>query len=135
MLNRILVYDGPDDQSMLIGELFGTPNHKVVKSISSSGKSIYIDFKKQDPETVEFVASIKYNKINPDCQSWLDNNVLMSPNNPNINCSWLITRQFGSYITLYFNFIEVNNMLYDNCGQTVYQFIFLEYSLKVESHI
>jgi hypothetical protein len=43
MLNRILVYDGPDDQSMLIGELFGTPNHKVVKSISSEGKSIFID--------------------------------------------------------------------------------------------
>ena len=93
---------------MLIGELFGTPYHKVVKSISSSGKSIFIDFKKQYKwGTVEFVASIKYNKINPDCQSWLDNNVLMSPNHPNINCSWLITRKFGSYITLDFKFFEV----------------------------
>ena len=113
-MNRILVYDGPDDKSMLICELFGTPNHKVVKSISSSGKSIYIDFKKQvsgfGTTTVEFVASIKYNKINPDCQSWTDNNILMSPNNPNINCSWLITRQFGAYITLDFNFIEVKPM-------------------------
>ena len=45
--NRILVYDGPDDKSMLIGEMFGTPNHKIIKSISSAGKSIYIDFKKQ----------------------------------------------------------------------------------------
>ena len=95
---------------MLIGELFGTPNHKVVKSISSSGKSIFIDFKKQVSGTVEFVASIKYNKINPNCQSWLENDILMSPNNPNINCSWLITRQFGSYITLDFNFIEVKPM-------------------------
>ena len=96
---------------MLIGEVFGTSSHKVVKSISSSGKSIFIDFKKQYKwGTVEFVASIKYNKINPDCQSWLDNNVLMSPNHPNINCSWLITRQFGAYISLDFRYIEVNPM-------------------------
>ena len=111
LLNRILVYDGPDDKSMLIGELFGTPNHKVVKSISSSGKSMFINFQKQlYYGTVEFVASIKYNKINPDCQSWLDNNILMSPNNQNINCSWIITRKFGSYITLDFKFIEVKPM-------------------------
>ena len=110
-MNRILVYDGPDDQSMLIGELFGTPNHKVVKSISSAGKSIFIDFKKQfEWGTVEFVASIKYNKINPDCQSWLDSNILMSLNNPNINCSWIITRKFKSYITLDFSFIGVKPM-------------------------
>ena len=109
-MNRILVYDGPDDKSMTIGELFGAPNHKVVKSISSSGKTMFIDFKKQWIDTVEFVASIKYNKINPDCQSWLDNNILMSPNNLNINCSWTITRKFGSYITLDFKFIEVKPM-------------------------
>ena len=106
--NRILVYDGPDAKSILIGEVFGTPNHKVVKSISSLGKSMLIDFKKQNEYgTVEFVATIKYNKINPDCQSWLNNNTLMSPKNPNINCSWIITRKFGSYITLNFKFIEV----------------------------
>ena len=96
---------------MLISELFGTPNHKVVKSISSSGKSISIDFHKHDPiGLVEFVAFIKYNKINPDCQSWLNNNILMSPNNPNINCSWIITRKFGSYITLDFHIIEVKQI-------------------------
>ena len=93
---------------MLIGLLFGTPNHNVVKSISSLGKSMLIDFKKQSTyETVEFVAFIKYNKMNPDCQSWLDNHMIMSPNNPNINCSWIITRKYGSYITLDFKFIEV----------------------------
>ena len=95
---------------MLIGEVFGTSSHKVVKSISSLGKSMLIEFRKQYLFAVEFVATIKYNKINSDCQSWLDNNILMSPNNPNINCSWLITRQFGSYITLDFNFIKVNPM-------------------------
>ena len=106
---RILVYGGSDDKSILIGELFGTPNHRVVKSISSSGKSMLIVFRKQYSSNfkAEVVASIKYNKINPDCQSWLNNNILMSPNNPNINCSWIITRKFGSYITLDFKFIEV----------------------------
>ena len=107
-MNRILVYDGPDDKSMLIGEVFGTLNHKIVKSISSSGKSIFIEFKKQYALAVEFVASIKYSKINHDCQSWLDQNILKSPNNPNINCSWIITRKFGSYVTFDFKFIEVN---------------------------
>ena len=93
---------------MPIGEVFGSPNHKIVKSISSSGKSIFIDFKKQDDfGTVEFVAFIKYNNINTDCQSWLDNNLLTSPKNPNINCSWIITRKYGFYITLDFKFIEV----------------------------
>ena len=93
---------------MIISEVFGTTNHKVVKSISSSGKSMLIDFKKQSSwGTVEFVAFIKYNKINPDCQSWLDDNILASPNNPNTNCNWIITREFGSYITLDFFFIEV----------------------------
>ena len=73
---------------------------------------MFIDFKKQFnwEGAVEFVASIKYNKINPDCQSWLEYNILMSPNHPNINCSWIITRKFGSYITLDFSFIEVNLM-------------------------
>ena len=115
-MSRIFVYNGPDDKSMLIGEIFGTPNHKAIKDISSSGRSIFINFRKLtleyyfNAETVVFEASIKYNKINSDCQSWLDNNVLMSPDNPNINCSWLITRQIGSYITLHFTFIEVKPM-------------------------
>ena len=83
-------------------------SHKVVKSISSSEKSIFIDFKKKySIGSVKFVATIKYNKINTDCQSWLKNNMLISPNNPNINCSWIITRKLGSYITLDFDFIEV----------------------------
>ena len=119
-LDGILVYNGPDEKSMLIGKVFGTPNHKIVKSISSTGKSIFIDFKQHriqfisgniyDWFTVEFLAFIKYNKINPNCQSWLNNNILMSPNDPNINCSWIITRKFGSYITLEFDFIEVKSI-------------------------
>ena len=110
MDTRILfVYDGPDDESMLIGQLLGsTSSHKVMKSISSSEKTMFVDLKKQISfETIEFVASIKYKKIDQYCQSWLSNNKLMSPNSPNINCSWIITRKFGSYITLDFEFIEV----------------------------
>ena len=97
---------------MLIGE-----NNKIMKSISSSGKIMFIDFSRDQHVygdqlniIVEFSALIKYNKINLDCQSWLHNNILSkSPNNPNINCSWIITREFGSYITLDFSFIEVKN--------------------------
>ena len=96
---------------MLIGEVFGTPSHQLVKSISSFEKSMLIDFKKQyEYGTVEFGALIKYRKINPECQSWLDSNILISPNNPNINCSWIITRKFRSYINLDFNFIEVKSI-------------------------
>ena len=95
---------------MLIGELFGTPNHNEVKSISSTGKYMYIYLSKSLNSKLKFVASIKYNKINPDCQSWMDNNILMSPNNLNINCSWIISRKFRSYITLDFSFIEVKLM-------------------------
>ena len=105
-----MVYEGPHDKSMLIGELFGTPSYNVLKSISSLGKSMLIHFKKiYEYGTVEFVATLTYNKINPDCQSWLNNNILMSPNNPNINCSWIITRKFGSYITLEFKLIQVKS--------------------------
>ena len=92
---------------MLIGEVFGGSSLELVKSISSLGKSMLIVLRIQYVGTVEFVASIKYNKNNPDCQSWMGNNILISPNNPTINCSWIVTRKYGSYIALDFKFIEV----------------------------
>ena len=98
---------------MLIGELFGTPSHKVMKSISSSGKKMFIVFNRGYENRInEFSASIKYNKIDTDCQSWLVDNTLISQNNPNMNCSWIITREIGSYITLVFSFIEVKQIDY-----------------------
>ena len=109
-MNRLLIYDGPNDKSLLIGELFGTLTEK---SISSSGKSIFIDFKKQiafpSNKMNEFAASIKYKKINSECQSWLDltNHLIMSPSHPKMNCSWLITGKYGSFIILEFSHIEV----------------------------
>ena len=117
MFNRIKVYDGQNDKSMLIGEVFGTLKHKIIKSISSSEKSIYIELREKKREwvnwigVVDFAASIKYNQINLDCKSWLDKNMLLSPYHPNINCSWLITRKSGSYITLDFIFMEVKSMI------------------------
>ena len=108
---------------MKISEVYGTSygtneffgqvlDNKLLKSISTSGKSMFIDFKKQENgDYPKLRASIKYKKINHDCQTWLDvnTNILISPNHPNNNnCSWLITSNFGFYIILNFKFIEVN---------------------------
>ena len=105
---------------MKINEVYGHPNQFQLKSISTSGKSMFIDLRKQFELELDndgdlkinfkFVALIKYKKINFDCQNWLSikNNTLISPNHPNsINCNWLITSNFRSYIILDFNFIEV----------------------------
>ena len=99
---------------MKIGEFFGNSNNKLVKTISSSGKQMFIDFKKESYwGTVSFFATIKYKKIDPDCQTWFDleKHVLRSPKNfknkKYINCSWVITKSFGYYISLYFSFIKV----------------------------
>ena len=105
-----MIFDGPDDQSLLIGQVFGTSDNKIIRSISSSGNSLLLKFKKRySYGTAEFVAAIKYSKISIDCQSWLDlnDNILMSPNYPEIDCGLLITKKFGSYITLEFSYIEV----------------------------
>ena len=111
-MNALNIFDGPDEQSMKIGEAYGNSNNKLLKSISSSGKSMYIYFKKQyEKGKTEFKASFKYKKINFDCQRWLDveKNILMSPNyTNNINCSWLITSNLDYNIILNFTFIEVN---------------------------
>ena len=63
---------------------------------------------------VEVLVKIKYKKMNSYCQTWFDleNNVLMTPAdlnayNKSINCNWLVTANFESYITLQFAFIDV----------------------------
>ena len=108
---------------MKINEVYGNPKQFQQKSISTSGKSMFIDLRKQYgleelndyKMNFTFVALIKYKKIDFDCQTWLNikNSTLISPNHPNsINCNWLITSNFRSYIILDFNFIEVNS---NNC--------------------
>ena len=100
---------------MKIGEVYGNSNNKLLRSVSSSGKTLFIDFRKQE----EFVtgmtlleASINYRKRMSTCQTWLnvEKNTLISPkHSKNTNCSWVITSNFGSYIILDFKFIEVNS--------------------------
>ena len=99
---------------MKIGEVYGNSSNKILKSISSSGETLFIDFKKQNKwqnEKAEFEAFIKYNKIMSACETCLElkQNILTSPIYPNTtSCTWLITSYFGSYIILNFKFIEVN---------------------------
>ena len=122
-VNRLNIFDGADQKSMLIGEVHGNSYHKLTKSISSSGKALFIDFKKQyyfeydedDKTILEVLAAIKYKKMNSDCQTWIDleNNVLMTPvdlntYNNSFICNWLINTHFGSYITLKFIYLDVN---------------------------
>ena len=116
MSNALNIYDGPDENSMKIGEVFGKSSNKLLRSISSSGKTLFLDFKKQfiyhAEDTTEFEASIEYNKIMSICQTWLDVNktILSFPDSSSkTNCSWQITSNFGSYIILNFEFIEVNS--------------------------
>ena len=71
-MNRLDIYDGTDEQSMKIGEVYGNSNNKLLESISSSGKSMFITFNKQHNwgnEKTEFEAAIKYNKIMSACQT------------------------------------------------------------------
>ena len=107
---------------MKIAEVYGkNSNNKLLKSISSSGKTIFIDFKKLDATylrnedvTTTITVSINYKKINFDCQTWLDvdKNILMSPTySITTNCSWLISSKFGSYISLNFIYVEVKSFV------------------------
>ena len=98
------VYGTPDLSDGYLGDSQTELRTELLKSISASGKSMFIDLRKQSYwGTVRFLASIKYNKVMPSCQSWLDveKHILMFPNHySNINCSWLISSNFGSYIML-----------------------------------
>ena len=110
------MYDGTPEQHIKINEVYGNSDNKLLKSISSSGKSMFIELKHQQEhyhksESFYLTAFIKYKKFDFDCQTWLDanENILMSPNPPrNTNCSWILSANFGSYIILDFTFIEVN---------------------------
>ena len=113
-----MIFDGPNTKSKEIGKVFGKRHPDLLKSISSTGSSLLIafeTFKTTLDDSVVIKAGIRYNKIDFNCQKWLDysSNLLMSPNYPNeynknIKCRWLISAKFGSYLELAFKFIEVN---------------------------
>ena len=101
---------------MKIGVVYGMKDkNKKWKSISSSG-SMFINFEKKrkdkSHEKTEAIALIKYNKL-PECQTWLEleKNTLMSPDTygKNLDCSWLLSSNFGSYIILHFDHIYVSS--------------------------
>ena len=112
MANKLLIFDGSDNSAMKIGEVYGDYYNRKWQSISSSGM-MFIDFKKQAQTTVQLNALIKYSKVILDCQTWLvlKNNTLKSPDryDNNFNCSWLLSFNFGSYIKLEFNYINVSS--------------------------
>ena len=119
----LVIFDGPNRNSKEIGKVFGKRHPDLLKSISSTRSSLLIAF-----NTFKFIlfdlngashliikASIKYNKIDSNCQKWLNytSKSFLSPNYPNeynnnIKCTWLISAKFGSYLELAFKFIEVN---------------------------
>ena len=113
MSNKLVIFDGSDKSAMRIGEVYGDHYNRQWQSISSSGM-MFIDFKKQfEISVVQLNALIKYSKVIPDCQTWLDlkNYTLKSPTiyDNNVTCSWLLSFNYGSYIKLQFNYIYVSS--------------------------
>ena len=117
MSNKLVIFDGSDKSAMRIGEVYGDHYNRQWQSISSSGM-MFIDFKKQFEQIfainiLQLNALIKYSKVIPYCQTWLDlkNYTLKSPTiyDNNVNCSWLLSFNYGSYIKLQFNYIYVSS--------------------------
>ena len=119
-VDRLDIFDGSDKSAMKIGEVYGNNRNRKLKSISSSGM-MFIDFRKEHSGSLsaygdtkaELKAIIKYNKFVSECQIWLDlkSSILKSPDKyeNNLNCSWLLSSTFGSYINLIFNNIYVSS--------------------------
>ena len=132
-MNQLMVFDGANILATKIAEEYGISdeactysvsggrlincaNNKLVKSISTSGQKMYIEFRKTNihsDEKAEVVALIKYNKFAPECQTWLDltNKELKSPDKYgyNFNCNWLISYEIRSYVILCFTHINVSS--------------------------
>ena len=100
---------------MKIGEVYGNSNNMEWKSISSTVRTMFIVFQKfinNDGPTIAEVR-VKYNNFIPDCQNWFDpkNNTLKCPDkyDNNLNCTWLFSYNFGSYIKLKLDYIHVSS--------------------------
>ena len=82
---------------------------------------MFIEFKKQLGKSVplEFESSIKFNTLNSDCQNWLNNNELMSPNYPeiypnNADCEYHIHCESTQHINITFNTFAIE--YHGNCS-------------------
>ena len=106
----ISFFDGRDLQSHNIQKLDKADNFKKL-TISSSSKDMLIQFKTDNSMTFEgFKASFHYVPIEPNCINWLNLPAqrLESPENPKINCSWIITApSIRSTIAIHFETFEV----------------------------
>ena len=79
-----------------------------------------VQFETNHEETAEgFSAKLHYTPINTICKSWLNITTgdLISPDHPNMNCSWVITASIFSTIFIEFHAFEVkiiiNELLFD----------------------
>ena len=81
------------------------------RTISSSGKYMLVQFLTDGKEASwGFNGNFNYMPIEPNCGEWLDmsTQLLKSPDNPTINCSWVITASStNSNCTIHFETFEV----------------------------
>ena len=107
-------FDGRDLQSQQIQKLDRIKGHYHVmdkRTISSSGKYMLVQFLTDDQEAeYGFRAYFHYMPIQQNCANWLNMKaqLLKSPDNPTIDCSWVITASStGSNCTIHFETFEV----------------------------
>ena len=81
-------------------------------TISSTGKDMLVQFLTDGSDnSAGFKAYFHYIPIDSNCANWLNMTaqILKSPDNPTINCSWvIIASSIGSNCTINFETFEVN---------------------------
>ena len=111
------MYDGPDLQSSLIAKFDRNYNNdgflatRSISSVSSFGSHMLVQFVTDDKFTrYGFSARFQFKPINPICNNWMNvtTRFLISPHQPTIDCSWVITASLGSNIHIQFQVFEVN---------------------------
>ena len=88
---------------------------KVKKTVTSTGQYMLVHFQSDDVEVWHgFRAYFNQMPINSNCVDWLNTNdlSLTTPDNPSINCSWIITTSMGSIILINFHGFEVKKPYY-----------------------
>ena len=102
-----MIYDGEDlnsDELLKLGVNFNdqtTINYQ--KTISGTGKYMTMQLITDD-STVNKGFSAYFNRIpiNPYCSEWLNTTslILVSPEYPNMDCTWIITASIGSTMSI-----------------------------------
>ena len=104
-----MIYDGEDLNSEELLKLDDNFNDQI-KTISGTGKYMTIQLITDD-STVNRGFSAYFNRIpiNPYCSEWLNTTslILVSPEYPNMDCTWIITASIGSTMSINFQIFEV----------------------------